>query len=506
MSQSYQLGPWTGGVWYSKPPEDLEKDQLSAMENCRIGFAGQVIKRDGCASYEETSAVGGTPPPVLTMCAEFDVDSSTTYTVIVAGSAIYYWNTTSDEWTAITGSVTVTAGYLNTFEWVNANGTLISTNGVDSVPWKWTGTGNAADLTVESRFTKGKHVAWWDNRLWIGNENANSDRVWYSDIGNPDSWEATAYYNIGKEVTALVPMQDVLAVHTKDAIWTLTPTDETTIPYKLEQKSQGGGVDGRSTITLPDKSQVFIRKDGIYRWDNDSDVTKISYQLDSGFWNTVRTDWLHNAFAVYYPARNEVWFFLPVGSTQTYMNQVIVLQQYEKEGSDEFRWYGPYTGWERNCGAMIGDTPHAGGTDGILYDCESGTDDAGTTITAYFTTAAPSPEDDSSITCRWLYTRSYFDSQGDYNVSIEQSAPGVVSSPATINMSGAGFVLGSSLLGQGTLDPIRMVYRDTGLTGYSPHVSLRYINTGLGHRFTFRRVHLQYKPLRWTRKRKTGIE
>ncbi len=55
-----QLGPWTGGVRYDKPTEDLEITELASMTNTRIGAAGPVEGRPGTAS--DSSAAGPVGP------------------------------------------------------------------------------------------------------------------------------------------------------------------------------------------------------------------------------------------------------------------------------------------------------------------------------------------------------------------------------------------------------------------------------------------------------------
>ena len=47
-----QYGPWTGGVWYSRPEEDVAVEEIATMENMRIQAAGAVEKRLGMASYK----------------------------------------------------------------------------------------------------------------------------------------------------------------------------------------------------------------------------------------------------------------------------------------------------------------------------------------------------------------------------------------------------------------------------------------------------------------------
>jgi len=487
-ADTIQYGPWDGGVRYDRPVEDLAPSEMGDMQNVRIGSAGEARRRNGSASYQSAAAIASTP--TVTMAAEFKPNSSTTYVVIVCGAAIYKY---SSGWSAITGAVTVTAGDDNTFEWVNANGTLVATNGVDTDAWKWTGTGDATVLDDDARFTKGKHIAWFDQRLWIGNVNGATNQLWYSDTLDIETWGATSFYNFGGEILALVPAQNALVVHTTDGIYTLIPTGNATVPYQRQVRTQQGAADGRSTVALPGDIELFVRPDGIYRWEGGAEIVKISTQLDGDYWPSLNSARFSKTFAVYYPKNNEVWFALPYGAAQSAMNHVMVYN------TTYDRWHGPYTGWTRACGALIDGKPHLGDLDGILWDSDTGNNDGVSAIDAWFTTAAPAPYG-GSVRTRWLYARNYFDGQGDYSVTVTQDAGGLVGTTRSLSIRGNSFTLGTDYLGIGVLGSIRMLFRDTDLTGYDPHSSLKYSMNALNQTFTFRHVHLQHRPTGRVRK------
>ena len=127
QSDSIQYGPFLDGVFYDRDEEDVTEAGISSMQNMRVEAGGAVETRRGTASYK--SAANITSDPTLTMCCEFTVPPATTYVVIVAGSAIYKY---ASGWSAITGSVSITAADDNTFEWADSNGVLYATNGVNA--------------------------------------------------------------------------------------------------------------------------------------------------------------------------------------------------------------------------------------------------------------------------------------------------------------------------------------------------------------------------------------
>ena len=486
-----QIGPWTGSVRYDLAVEEVGAHEMFDMQNARLGKSDQVESRKGTASYKSEAVISGTP--TLTMVTEFRVDSSTTEVVIVHGAVIAKYDS---GYSAITGSVTATAGDDNTWEVVNANGVLVATNGVDTNAWKWTGAGNASDLDDDARFTKGRHIAWFDNRLWIANVNGATNQVWFSDIADIETWGATSFFNFGGEVLGIVPMRNELVVHTTIGIFTLISTGNATVPYLPNQRtgvtSDAGplaGVDGRSCVVLPNDTQMCVLSDGIYAYEGGTEIVKKSHQLDGRYWDSINASRLTQAFAGVFPGENEVWFVLPFGATQTNPNS-IVCYNYLKD-----RWHGPYNGWERNCFALIANKPHLGDFGGFLWDHDDDDgNDNGESIVTYAEHGAPAPLGDERV--RWLRARHYYDSQGEYSMTYTQLGSDVDGEAVTIDLASPGFILDQDFLDSGTrLADSTQRTQDTKLLDYSTHMSGKLANNAVGEKWSHRKIFLRYKRL-----------
>jgi len=504
-----QLGPWgtDGGVRYDLPSEDCAPTELVEMQNMRITAAGAVETRHGTSSYQSEANIA--TDPTLTLSLEFTAEPSTDHVVVVAGTAIYKY---SSGWSAITGSVTVTAADDNTFEWCSANGVIYATNGAD-VPWKWTGTGNAADGVVSTKFTTGEHIAFWDNRVWYGNTDTDYDKLWHTDTAAHDTIDTTNFYLMGSAITGLEPSKDFLAVHCRNGIHIIRPTGNSSVPYQVIHTTSRATICGRGIITLPNDDQIFIRKDGFYKWDGDEEVEKISHSLDVGYWPDVNASRLHQAHAVYWPEESESWFFLPKGSTTENEEIVVYSDRHEK-------WFGPFVGsgtfFKRNCSGLIGNKPHAGAYFGsgsvggkLLDHAPSSYNDdddsaGGATIEQWFRTASPSP-DSSAERLRWRYARTYYDSIGDYNIDVTQESSGVSGEIDVLETKG-GFTLDTSLLDDEELGAVRMLSQDTEMTEYDPHSSLKFSLSALDNQMRIRRTHMVYTPIGHKRKRQAGVE
>tara|TARA_R110000737_G_scaffold31803_1_gene50181 strand:- start:6017 stop:7591 length:1575 start_codon:yes stop_codon:yes gene_type:complete len=503
---SVQYGPWAQGVRYDLPPEDITANGLSAMEGTRLTAAASVEASLGTKSYKAEGAIAATP--TVTVCGDFQIPGGASKVFLAAGNKFFEY---SSGWVDRSGSETLTAGNDNTWEWAKAYNNLVLTNGVDTNAIKWSGTGNASTLDDNARFTKGKHIAFWDNRLWIGNENSNNDRVWRSDAGDIETWQSTAFYNLGSPVTALVPMQNALAIHTEDFISVLIPTGNATVPYQLQQRTnadplnpqRGGTISARAVVSVPGMGQIYPLDDGFWLWNGGDLVSKVSHALDIGYWDNIVTSRLFQSFGVYYAAQNEVWFWLPYGNDQVNMNHIMIMStkhRYQDAATGDVRnaWMGPQTGntaiFERNCAAIIANVPHAGDFGGTLLDHRPDNVFNQETL-AYvktFTTASPPPAGGDTELC-WLSHRTYYDALGGYELSVVQESEGMGTNTTTFSTTGGGAALGAFVLNTNTLGSKRMVSKGGELIGYDPSSTLQFTNNNANENFRIRRTHLHFE-------------
>lgn len=497
-ANTVQYGPWSKGVRYDQPAEDLGANALYSMTNCRIGQAGEVEKRKGFAKFNSSSL---NSDATITAVGQVTL-AGTEKTFAIAGNKFY--DVTGGSGTDRTASITITAGNDNVFEWALAGSTLVLTNGTDTDSLTWTGgTNNIANLDDDGRFTKGKHITYFDGRLWIGNVNGAAYQLWRSSVGDITVWGSTDYYNFDHDITGISPLGNALAVHTDQGIHVLTPTGNATVPYSVQRRAPAGTVSGRGIVNLPSGLQLFPRLDGFYAWDGSSQVTKISQALDgSRFWETLNKAKLGLVHGLFYPTSNEIWWFIPYGASQATNNYAIIYNTLLN------CWFGPYTTMARDSSALVDDVPHAGGFDGHVYTHDSGNNDAGTAISSSFETGAPPPMG-ADVRMRWLYARHYFDAQSSaYDVQVVQQSPKINGVTQALNMGESFATLGSFTIGTSKLGGANQaLYGDTDLQGYDNSTQLKYTNNASDEPFVFRRVNLQYKPVGRLRRRKiVGVE
>ena len=504
----HRYGPWFSGVNFSIPPEELQASEMAGGMDIRVGVGGEGRSRKGTAPYNATAIAGGA---AFTACGQHDFTAVSSREFAING-AIFYEGA-SGVWADRTGGLTITAGNDNTFDTADANGVRLFVNGVSGdAMMKWSAAGgNVTAWAVSSRFTWAKWVEFFDNRAWAANTSTGTDEVWHSDIAAIETVDDTSFFQIGEIVTGVKKVGGLLAVHSEDGITGLMPTGNAVTPYRKQALGSAGTVSGRSIVTvqIPNSGelQVFVRKDGIYAF-NGIDSVKISQRLDGiKYWDQINKARLFQSFAVHYQDNNEVWFYLPNGTSQTTMNQILVYDYIR----DIF--YPPWVAGLNaafNCAGIIDDVPNSGDiSDGFVYTHETGLNDTDGTstnaIVSYFSSAS-SPPEGADVTDRWLYATHGFDILGDYEVSVTFSSPGIPGQTTTFNQGGGFAPIGTFIIETDAIAPDDLVaHEDTDLNGYDPTLQFEYRNANLSEEMSVRNSTAIYKPIGRQRKPKAGV-
>jgi hypothetical protein len=512
----HYLGPWMRGVNYALPAEELSANDIFSMENMVVGVGGEVFQRPGFAPYITAQANGSS---TLTGVGRQKFSAASSANFCIAGNK--FLEDVSGTWTDRTNSETITAGDGNVWDFANANGVLVGVNGVSGdaiLHWSASGNLTSGGLTGQ-QVSWATWAEWWDGRVWLGNSNRGTDRTYYTSNTSITSSSANDWLGVGEPLTGQKKFSDqALALHGENTIQLLVPTNNASIPYRRVGRSSRGTVAGRSIVTVAapgiPQMQLFVRQDGIYRFTG-GEAEKISWKLDGErFWDNVKSNSLTDAFAATNTDRNEVWFFLPYGTSQTKFNRIIVYNYLRDI------WYGPHVVNSAlygtfNCAADISGVIHAGGYNdsGRLYKMDFTSalndDQDGTTtsaINATFTTGAPHPSG-PDVMNRYLHLRSAYDVMGDYQVNATHFAPGIPADTESFGQGGdfdaveSAFKIGTSRIAGELLQ----ASIDTDLNGYDPTIQITYSNGSGNEEFSMRRATVMYRPLKRIRKVNAGV-
>lgn len=197
---SLELTDFSGGLNTRDSQNNLAPNESPDMMNVTLDERGGLVKRLGYQRDNSASILNDVPRNIFYWATAGQL-------VFQIGERL--WKRTAantySEIERAAGADAFTTDARATF--ADFNGSLYALHPADGV-LKYTGTGNIA---VVNATVKGQALAVWKNRLWAGGPdsvNANPTRVWFSNLGNGDTWTTASDFNdirdIGDEpVTAL---------------------------------------------------------------------------------------------------------------------------------------------------------------------------------------------------------------------------------------------------------------------------------------------------------------
>ena len=493
------LGPWYGGVNYSKPAIELQPDELFSMTNMTILNNGELRKSKGFSKLNDSALNSGA---TVTGVGENRFSSSSSETFAFCGNNFY--SDVGGTPTSRKGSVTISTGNDKTWITTNCNGTMLAVNGNGNDPAvSWAGaTSNLTTADVDSRFTSAGGVVWWDNRAWAWDCSSGEDRAFYSSNTDITSWGANDYFQIGERIYAVIPFQSFLALIAEDSIHGLFPTGNASLPYSRERRVEKGATARRSVKVSEAGWMYFAREDGIYRWDGGVQPEKISGKLEGErYWSLLNSSRISEVFTEVVDHLNQIWFFFPNGSSQTSMNNVMIWDERIEA------WSGPLNGFTRDSSGYFSNGIYAGGYDGYVYKHDDTEAFSGSSLNCEARLGAP-PAIAGATDVRWLYARHHYSTEDEnYEIGITQSGPTIPSNLGLFNVGDPSdaieteFIVGESSI-RGT---DWGSYIDTRLWGYDPLTQLMYFNSSANQPFTIRQVELMWQGIGNNFKAEKGI-
>lgn len=152
------IADFSGGVNSRDGAGGIADNELQYSTNCYLTYKG-IAKRNGYERYNSSARIATANAGTGIYDAAF---ISGQKIVATAKDSITYKG--SEEWTDITGSVSITAGVPMLFTLVN--NTVVAVNGTDK-PWYWTGAGDADSLFGENIPTAPVACEGYKGRLFL---------------------------------------------------------------------------------------------------------------------------------------------------------------------------------------------------------------------------------------------------------------------------------------------------------------------------------------------------
>lgn len=387
-SQSIGISAFSGGLNSTSNPLSLQDNEIRDVQNMDYDKFGSVIKRKGYTALNTSAFNSGA---VWTSLHYLERSDSIDYLIGTCGNKLAKMDALDGTWDDITGSLTITAGDTNFFQWITFKDTAFGTNNVD-VPIKWAGSGNGAAWTTVTGLTKAKFTATWNNYVFLANVEVSgtrhSTRVYWSCINEPETWNAADFNEIGyldgQDITGLGVLGDRLVIFKEHSIWVTFFTGSSDIPFTFQQTQSNVGASSGYSIQAVENTLIFTSNDGIYYFDGNN-----SEKLSNKINNTVinfKNSQFSNIVSAYQITKNRYWAAYQT-SAAAHPDRIIMFDSYNNS-------FGIYKGIAANAFAVFNyngeERIYFGDFSGFVYRADTGLNDSpinvSTAIDAYVRT------------------------------------------------------------------------------------------------------------------------
>lgn len=437
----------SGGLNDSFSPIAIGDNEASDLQNVVFTTSGNWKTRSGYAKLN-SSTLGASV--VTTGLKYFALSSGTKFLVGVFDDdkirKMDYGSSGPDgTWDDITGVLSFSIGKNNLASFAVGQDTLIIEDGLSSTaPYKYTGTGNAAALGGSP--PNATMVAFHKNMAFAAGNSSAPSTLYFSDIGNIENWTTGLSGNVSVEtndgtiIRAIVPGFDALYIFKDTSIWRLTGDDKDT--FQLQRMISNYGVTSVNAVSLIGNDFFLTSGQGdVYIYDGAVNLklisTKVQGTIDSA--NFSRFQYVSTVTF-------DKDYYISFAQTGVDTNDRIL-------SFDTFHLaWTKFVGFAANAIAVADDGNGRdmlvfGDYGGFVYKYPSGTDDAGTSISTYYTTKYYRfPE--ASPTKDWKLLRVFANEEGNYNLTVEtrKDFEGAGSTD-DINLAGGGSLWGTAVYG-----------------------------------------------------------
>jgi len=414
---------WPVGYNDKLKPEELPEGRCALVKNCFLE-KHKIIEATGCSLIANDT---GENKPILGLGI---LETSTGVKHLLkanntsddANSNVFYW-TGSGNWTKLTG-INFTAGANFEFEQA-ANKTYI-VNGTDT-PASWDGT----TLSAVSAFPVTKYIKWFHNYMFAIGNPTNPARLYFSNVGAPETWGATDYIDInpndGDTVTGLAVLKDELIISKQKRLWAFTGWTSNSFTVKdINERLAGyGSVSHRSFVNVGN-DLLFLSYAGDIPHFRSLMVTQYAVSIYGG----IISDDIEGTMSGlsmgqlaktvgFYDGRR-VWFFVPNGSS-TYNDLVLVYDVITKGWTQQTGKYASCVVSSAVSGSPVtyfGDSR----SKSRVYKLDSSNSNDGDSIPFEFKSRLFQPDMKRKI--KWKYLKMVGEAIGNVNVGVETSPTG----------------------------------------------------------------------------------
>jgi len=281
------IGNFSGGLNVLAEDTLIADNEAKVLTNWEFSKSGPITKRKGSLKYNSSEIASS---PVHSLFRAY-LSDGTKFMLAIVGSTLYKGNDGAGTWASV-GSVTTT----NPATFAMWQDKVYIANG-HTLVHSYDGTTLATVATSPEIL----YIAFHRDRLYGTGDSSNPNTLYYSDIGDPATWDTAGNVfqvreNDGDVSTGIAPMQDFLAVYKKNSIWMLAGNSDS--DFSLFQVSASIGCDAPKSLVAYENLHYFLDRTGVYVF-NGSQLTNISEKIQPVLDDIPRTE-LTTAVAVVY--------------------------------------------------------------------------------------------------------------------------------------------------------------------------------------------------------------
>ena len=490
-SKAVRFFDFTGGLNTKSPVTALADNEALDLQNINILPSGGFEKRNGNSVFNGTAMNSGAAVHGISY---FKTAAANEFLVSICGDKVYKSDSLDGTMDDVTGAITVATGADKIWTFDTMNDLLISVGGTPGVPWKYSGTGNAAVLAGSP--PNGSFGLSANKRFFIGGTAAAPSRIYWSILGNPEDWSGVGsgsqdvQQNDGDTlVGAAVLNNDHMLVFKQNSIHDLIIT---TSPFPLFQIYKNIGAVSKAGIVSAEGKVYFITPEPRMRATDGSSIEVFPDTIDPT-WDGLNKSRLQYIQGVYYPRLRQIWWICSNGSATT--NNYCIIWDLNRKC-----WLGHPTGYKMNVLCMAANRIAYGAAyDGKIYKLDDSTktvDDSETSpgaINAFFRTGWKDMKE-MLLAKNFPYVDLNFKTQNtgtfDFGYGFDFSSDRSI---VTIDMLSAGGKFGTAVFGVdtygGTTDKTKLTFTK----GNGKFVQFLFRNNNASQAFTFNGMEIPIK-------------
>lgn len=302
---------FTGGLNVRDAAHAIKDNEATQAQNVFFNQEGGVNKRGGWTKLA-ANLIPSTNN-IIGLCHAAWVESSAIVRKVIATDGTTICRLDGANWTDITGALTRVMGASDLVSFITMNNIVIGYDG-KVAPFKITSSSTNAALLAGSP-PVGNIAIVWQNRLWWAGVRSAQTRLYYSEIGDPETYSASFYIDIpspfdGDPITGLAILYGNLVIFKRYSIYILQGSTPDT--FVLSKTNSTVGCVSEYSPLAVNNLIYFVSDKGLYAM-NLTNNRQVCYKVEPRYNLGVRNQLLNGTLyrnriqSIHYRKKNQIW-------------------------------------------------------------------------------------------------------------------------------------------------------------------------------------------------------